>query len=43
MYLVILTSEDFDLPIEGQMKLIVRFGDVYNNDNGIADSYHWRI
>lgn len=28
-----LTSEDFDLPIEGEMKLIVRFGDVYNNDN----------
>jgi uncharacterized metal-binding protein YceD (DUF177 family) len=28
-----LTSEDFDLPIEGEMKLIVRFGDAYNNDN----------
>jgi len=28
-----LTSEDFDLPIKGKMKLIVRFGDVYNNDN----------
>ncbi|MBC5839198.1 YceD family protein [Flavobacterium muglaense] len=28
-----LTSEDFDLPIEGKMKLIVRFGDEYNNDN----------
>jgi len=28
-----LTSEDFDLPIEGEMKLIVRFGDEYNNDN----------
>jgi uncharacterized metal-binding protein YceD (DUF177 family) len=28
-----LTSEDFDLPIEGEMKLIVRFGDVYNSDN----------
>lgn len=28
-----LTSEDFDLPIEGEMKLLVRFGDVYNSDN----------
>jgi len=28
-----LTSEDFDLPIKGKMKLIVRFGDVYNNEN----------
>jgi uncharacterized metal-binding protein YceD (DUF177 family) len=28
-----LTSEDFDLPIKGKMKLIVRFGDSYNNDN----------
>jgi uncharacterized metal-binding protein YceD (DUF177 family) len=28
-----LTSEDFDLPIEGEMKLIVRFGDEYNSDN----------
>jgi uncharacterized metal-binding protein YceD (DUF177 family) len=28
-----LTSEDFDLPIKGKMKLIVRFGDEYNNDN----------
>jgi uncharacterized metal-binding protein YceD (DUF177 family) len=28
-----LTSEDFDLPISGEMKLIVRFGDVYNSDN----------
>ena len=28
-----LTSEDFDLPIKGNMKLIVRFGDAYNNDN----------
>jgi uncharacterized metal-binding protein YceD (DUF177 family) len=28
-----LTSEDFDLPIKGEMKLIVRFGDEYNNDN----------
>lgn len=28
-----LTSEDFDLPIDGEMKLIVRFDEVYNNDN----------
>ena len=28
-----LTSEDFDLPIKGKIKLIVRFGDTYNNDN----------
>jgi uncharacterized metal-binding protein YceD (DUF177 family) len=28
-----LTSEDFDLPIEGEMKLIVRFDEVYNSDN----------
>jgi uncharacterized metal-binding protein YceD (DUF177 family) len=28
-----LTSEDFDLSIAGEMKLLVRFGDVYNNDN----------
>ena len=28
-----LTSEDFDLPIKGKMKLIVRFGEMYNNDN----------
>jgi hypothetical protein len=28
-----LTSEDFDLPIQGEMKLLVRFGDTYNNDN----------
>ena len=28
-----LTSEDFDLPIKGKIKLIVRFGDSYNNDN----------
>ena len=28
-----LTSEEFDLPIKGKMKLIVRFGDVYNDDN----------
>jgi uncharacterized metal-binding protein YceD (DUF177 family) len=28
-----LTSEDFDMPIKGSMKLIVRFGDAFNNDN----------
>ncbi|WP_426062802.1 YceD family protein [Flavobacterium sp. DSP2-3-1] len=28
-----LTSEDFDLPIKGKMKLVVRFGEEYNNDN----------
>lgn len=28
-----LTSEDFDLPIKGKMKLIVRFGEEFNNDN----------
>ena len=28
-----LTSEDFDLPIKGKMKLIVRFGEEYNDDN----------
>ncbi len=28
-----LTGEDFDLPIKGKMKLIVRFGEVFNNDN----------
>ncbi|WP_269685937.1 YceD family protein [Flavobacterium lacustre] len=28
-----LTSEDFDLPIKSKMKLIVRFGETYNNDN----------
>ncbi|WP_035669417.1 DUF177 domain-containing protein [Flavobacterium sp. 83] len=28
-----LTSEDFNLPIKGKMKLIVRFGEMYNNDN----------
>ncbi|OCB77350.1 YceD family protein [Flavobacterium crassostreae] len=27
------TSEEFDLPIEGSMKLIVRFGEEFNNDN----------
>ena len=28
-----LTSEDFDLPIKGKLKLIVRFGETFNNDN----------
>lgn len=28
-----MTNEEFDLPIKGAMKLIVRFGDQYNNDN----------
>jgi uncharacterized metal-binding protein YceD (DUF177 family) len=28
-----LTSEDFDLPVKGKMKLIVRFGEEYNNEN----------
>ena len=28
-----MTNEEFDLPIKGTMKLIVRFGDQYNNDN----------
>ena len=28
-----LTSEDFDLTIKGKMKMIVRFGEEYNNDN----------
>ena len=28
-----LTSEDFDMPIKGKMKLIVRFDEEYNNDN----------
>ncbi|WP_413999565.1 YceD family protein [Flavobacterium sp. W1B] len=28
-----LTSEDFDMPVKGDMRLIVRFGEVYNNDN----------
>jgi uncharacterized metal-binding protein YceD (DUF177 family) len=28
-----LTSEDFDLPVKGKMKLIIRFGEDYNNDN----------
>jgi hypothetical protein len=25
-------SEDFDLPIQGEMKLLVRFGDIYNDN-----------
>lgn len=28
-----LTSEDFDLPVKGKMKLIVRFGEEFNDDN----------
>ena len=28
-----MTNEEFDLPINGKMKLIVRFGDAFNNDN----------
>ena len=28
-----LTNEEFDLPIKGNMKLIVRFGEAFNNDN----------
>jgi len=28
-----LTGELFDLPIKGKLKLIVQFGDVFNNDN----------
>lgn len=27
------TNEDFDLPIKGNLKLIVRFGEEFNNDN----------
>lgn len=27
------TAEDFDLPIKSKMKLIVRFGEEFNNDN----------
>jgi uncharacterized metal-binding protein YceD (DUF177 family) len=27
------TGEDFDLPIKSKMKLIVRFGEEFNNDN----------
>ena len=28
-----MTNEEFDLPIKGKVKLIVRFGDNFNNDN----------
>ncbi|MFI0491109.1 YceD family protein [Flavobacterium sp.] len=28
-----MTNEEFDLSIKGNMKLIVRFGDAFNNDN----------
>jgi uncharacterized metal-binding protein YceD (DUF177 family) len=28
-----LTSEEFDLPIKGKMKLIVRFGETFNDEN----------
>ena len=28
-----LTGEEFDLPIKGKIKLIVRFGETFNNDN----------
>jgi uncharacterized metal-binding protein YceD (DUF177 family) len=28
-----MTNEEFDLPIKGKMKLIVRFGDAFNDDN----------
>ena len=28
-----MTNEEFDLPIRGTMKLIVRFGEEFNNDN----------
>lgn len=28
-----LTGEMFDLPVKGKMKLIVQFGDAFNNDN----------
>jgi uncharacterized metal-binding protein YceD (DUF177 family) len=28
-----MTNEEFDLPIKGTMKLIVRFGEDFNNDN----------
>jgi len=28
-----MTGEDFDLPIKGKMKLIVRFGEEYNDDH----------
>ena len=28
-----ITGEDFDLPIKGKLKLIVKFGDEFNNEN----------
>jgi uncharacterized metal-binding protein YceD (DUF177 family) len=28
-----LTGENFDLPIKGKIKLVVQFGDAFNNDN----------
>ena len=28
-----LTSEDFDLPIKGNLKLVVRFGETFNDEN----------
>jgi uncharacterized metal-binding protein YceD (DUF177 family) len=28
-----MTGEDFDMPIKGKLKLIVRFGEDFNNDN----------
>ena len=28
-----ITNEDFDLPIKGKIKLIVKFGEAFNNDN----------
>ena len=28
-----MTGEDFDLPVKGKLKLIVRFGEDFNNDN----------
>jgi hypothetical protein len=37
-----LTSEDFDLPIQ-EMKLLVRFGDTYNDNEEIVGSSIWRI
>jgi uncharacterized metal-binding protein YceD (DUF177 family) len=30
-----LTNEDFDLPVEGELNLIVKFGDEYNDDNDV--------
>lgn len=28
-----ITNEEFDMPIKGKLKLIVRFGETYNDDN----------